>query len=158
MPFDRSAAVTYAKQFWNKISDDDKFGHHSAGIVDIGDTRRRMNAPKPAWNGMFVSNGMGGENGVFRSAADGSTKPDTEFYYVTENGRAYSTRTKPVRRDQKLTIGPAVGYYFENNGEILFAWRLPGGNVRVERWTAPSGAKPASRKIGHFAADLSPAF
>ena len=87
-----------------------------------------------------------------------SWKAGDEFYYVGTNGRAYSTRTKPHRAQQVLGTSAAAGYYFDGNPEVVFVWRLPGGNVRVERWTAPSGKNGPSRKVGDFAADLSAVF
>jgi hypothetical protein len=317
MPIDRNAAMDYARKFWNKLTDDDRFAHHNAGLVNVADARLKMKAPKKDWEGIFLSNDKGGEKGVFRNITDGTIKPDSfiewdmlddcthyvsrclkaegitltetsranelaeamirsaqtktlalmcskadgqkvidsgafkpgdfvaysnakgnythtamfvgrltgasgdpggitchtvcrfqglskawngavddnwflggdhtytlvhfaeddaplsavtlrwlpgwwkagdEFYYVGTNGRAYSTRTKPHRAQQVLGTSAAAGYYFDGNPEVVFVWRLPGGNVRVERWTAPSGKNGPSRKVGDFAADLSAVF
>src|SRR5215831_702294 len=76
MSIDRTAAVDFAKKFWNKLADDEKFAHHSAGIISVAHARHQMHAPKADWEGVFVSDGNGGEKGVFRSLVDGSEKPD----------------------------------------------------------------------------------
>jgi len=317
MPINRNDAMDYAKKFWNKLTDDDKFAHHNDGIVNVTHARLKMKAPKNEWEGVFVSDGKNGEKGVFRSIKDGTTKPDpfvewnmlddcthyvsrclkaggvtvtetgranelavqmiqstetkalaimcsqadgqkiidtgvfkegdfvayanakgnythtamfvgrrrgtsgdpggitchtvcrfqgltkawngadddnwflggdhtytlvhfadddarvsaatlgwlkgwwkagNEFYYIGTDGRAYSTRIKPHRAQQVLAASPTAGYCFEGNSDVLFIWRLPGGGVRIERWTAPSGKNGPSRKVGDFAADLSAVF
>jgi hypothetical protein len=85
-------------------------------------------------------------------------KAGDEYYFVGENGRAHSTRTKPLRREQRLGASAAVGYYFEGDGNIVFVWRLAGGRVRVEQWKAPSPTNGASRNVADSEASLSSVF
>jgi NlpC/P60 family len=320
MSFSRDAAIKFAKQFWDKVTDDDKFGHHSDGVVSLAEARRRMNAPKPDWEAVFVfSPKTGQDKGMFRNTNDGSFKPDpfvteddvddcthyvsrclntegisltetgranelaeamikshetktltlkcsqaegqkvidsgvfkpgdlvayftetkgrythtamfvgrltkrtddpggitchslcrfqglsetrngggedadwflnsdhtytlihfsaddasisaatkkwlpgwwkvdSEFYFVTEDGRAVSTLSKPKKPEHTLAHGIATGYYFETDAGITFVWRLPASRVRVEFWTAPSGKNAASRKVGNVPANLSAVF
>ena len=44
MPIDRKAAVDYAKKFWNRVADDDKYAI-SSGLVRLADKRKSMAAP-----------------------------------------------------------------------------------------------------------------
>jgi hypothetical protein len=62
------------------------------------------------------------------------------FYYVLNNGHAFSTSTKPADASQKLATGDSTGYYFEVDDEVVFVWREPGGGVRVEKWGVPADA------------------
>ena len=78
MAIDRKAGVDYARKFWNRVCDDDKFWI-SSSVVSLGDKRRSMKAPaSEGWEAFFVSNGAGGENAVFRRTVKGKTedKPD----------------------------------------------------------------------------------
>jgi hypothetical protein len=77
---DRKAAVDYAKKYWNRVTDDDKFWLHNE-VVALADKRKSMNAPaSEGWEAFFVPDGNGGENAVFRRTVpakivDGKTVP-----------------------------------------------------------------------------------
>jgi hypothetical protein len=74
MSVDRKAAVDYARKYWNRAADDDKFWTSNA-VVDLAQKRRSMNAPaSDGWQAFFVGNGAGGENAVFRRTVDGRTE------------------------------------------------------------------------------------
>jgi hypothetical protein len=75
---DRKAAVEYAKKYWNRVADDDKFWTSNA-VVSLANKRKSMNAPAAdGWEAFFVSDGGGGENAIFRRTTGGNTedKPD----------------------------------------------------------------------------------
>lgn len=83
----------------------------------------------------------------------------SDFYFVADNGRAFSTHSKPKKETQKLMASNSAGYYFEaGGGDITFVWRKPGGKTQVERWTAPTGTKQASLKIDGAGAGLTRVF
>ena len=78
MPLDRKAALDYAKKFWNRVTDDDRFWTENA-VVLLDDKRKKMDAPaKDGWEAFFVPNGTGGEKAIFRRTVAGKTedKPD----------------------------------------------------------------------------------
>jgi putative amidase-like protein len=83
---------------------------------------------------------------------------EADFYYVSENGRALSTASKPKTPGQKLSKSESAGYYFEENGGIVFVWRKPAGEVQVERWTAPTGVKTAALSVDGSDANLTRVF
>jgi hypothetical protein len=83
----------------------------------------------------------------------------SDFYFVTDKGRAFSTPLKPHKATQKVLHGNSVGYYFEaGGGDVTFVWRKPRGKTQVERWTAPTETKEASLKIDGTAAGLTRVF
>jgi hypothetical protein len=59
-----------------------------------------------------------------------------EYYFMTEEGHAFSTSSPPVSKSQRLTHGSSVGYYFDHGREVVFIWRRHSLHVQVERWTA----------------------
>ena len=74
MPINRDAAIDYARQHWNRVTDDDKFWT-SDEEISVSAKRRSMNAPAAeGWDVFFVSNGDGGENAVFRRTVNGSVE------------------------------------------------------------------------------------
>ena len=78
MPIDRKAALDYAKKFWNRVTDDDRYWTENA-VVLLDDKRKKMDAPaKDGWEAFFVPNGTGGEKAIFRRTVAGKTedKPD----------------------------------------------------------------------------------
>jgi len=78
VPIDRKAAVDYAKKYWNRVTDDDKYWTSNA-VVSLADKRKSMHAPaSDGWEAFFVSDGAGGENAIFRRTVGGTTedKPD----------------------------------------------------------------------------------
>jgi hypothetical protein len=320
MSIDRKAAMDYARKYWNRVTDDDKFWTSNA-VVSLADKRKSMNAPATdGWEAFFVTDGGGGEKAIFRRTTGGTTedKPDpiatwkdlddcthyvcrclikegialtetpranelaeamiksnktktlalksnrdqgqkvidsgvfkpgdlvayytekkgrythtamfvgkqtgnagdpggitchtvcrfeglsaawngatddvwflggglsytlihfseddvtissptlqwlpgwwqvgSEFYFVRENGHAYSTPLKPAKAGHKLLSGNSVGYYFEADKEIVFVWRKLAGKVQVERWTAPTTNQPAAIKIDGVAGTLTRLF
>jgi hypothetical protein len=80
-----------------------------------------------------------------------------EFYFVTDNGHAYSTSRAPASKGQKLLAGNSAGYYFEMGREIVFVWRKP-GKVQVERWPAQTDAKKVDLKVDGAPATAVPVF
>ncbi len=78
MPIDRNAAVNYARTFWNRVADDDKFWTSNAE-VSLPLKRKLMDAPvSEGWIAFFVANDTGGEDAVFRRTINGRVeqKPD----------------------------------------------------------------------------------
>lgn len=78
MPINRDAALNYARKYWNRVTDDNKFWT-SSEAVSLAAKRRSMGAPaSDGWEAVFVSNGDGGENAIFRRTVGGGTedKPD----------------------------------------------------------------------------------
>ena len=78
MALDRNAGVEYAKKFWNRVCDDDKFWNKDWFVL-VKDKRKSMDAPATEnWEALFVSDGAGGEKAVFRRTVKGKTeeKPD----------------------------------------------------------------------------------
>ena len=91
--------------------------------------------------------------------APGWWKAGNDFYFVKDDGRAFSTAAKPKKETQVLSVGNSTGYYFEaGGGDITFVWRKPAGKTQVERWTAPTETKPASIKIDGFTGTLARVF
>jgi len=85
-------------------------------------------------------------------------KIGSDFYFVSDHGRAYATHAKPTKASQKLLAGNSVGYYFEADKDVVFVWRKPAGKVQVERWTAPTNTKEASLKIDGSTASVTRVF
>jgi Putative amidase domain len=85
-------------------------------------------------------------------------KIGTDFYFVLENGHAFSTRLAPKKASHRLLTGNSVGYYFEAGKEIVFVWRKPAGNVQVERWTTSTDTKQADVTIDGTAASATRVF
>jgi hypothetical protein len=90
-------------QAWNGASDDAWFLHgglsyslihFSEDDADISSTTRRW---LPGW-----------------------WKIGRDFYFVLDNGHAFSTTTKPTKASQKLLAGNSVGHYFESDQDIIF--------------------------------------
>ncbi len=74
MPIDRAAAIAYARQYWNRVADDDKFWT-SDDEVSLADKRQSMHAPAAdGWEALFVSDGANGEKAVFRRTVNGTTE------------------------------------------------------------------------------------
>ncbi len=74
MPIDRNAAVEYARKYWNRVTDDDKFWTSNA-VVSLPDKRRTMKAPaSDGWEAFFVSDGAVGESAVFQRTVAGKTE------------------------------------------------------------------------------------
>jgi len=76
-----------------------------------------------------------------------------QFYYVSENGHALSTSSKPADAGQKPPVGGSAGYYFEADSEVVFVWRKPGGKVQVEQWTAPTATTQVAVNIDGLGAN-----
>lgn len=71
MPLDRDAAVGYARKYWNRVADDDKFWTSNA-VVSLATKRKLMNAPaSDGWEAVFVSDRQIGEKAVFRRTVGG---------------------------------------------------------------------------------------
>jgi hypothetical protein len=71
---DRKAAVDYARKFWNRVSDNDKFWISSAEI-SLAAKRKSMKAPAAdGWEAFFVPDGSGGEKAIFRRTVGGKTE------------------------------------------------------------------------------------
>lgn len=71
MSIDRKAAVEYAKKFWNRVADDDKFWISSAPIV-TATKRKAQDAPVAGgWEVFFVPDGEGEEDAVFCRTTNG---------------------------------------------------------------------------------------
>jgi len=85
-------------------------------------------------------------------------KVGTEFYFITDNGHAFSTPRAPANEGQKLLAGNSVGYYFEVGREVVFVWRKLGGKVQVERWTTRTDAKKVDLKIDGIPGSADPVF
>ena len=128
-------------QAWNGASDDAWFLHgglsytlihFSEDDADISTTTRQW---LPGW-----------------------WKVGSDFYFVLDNGHAFSTVTRPTKASQKLLAGHSAGYYFESDRDVVFIWRKPAGKVQVERWTAPANNKDPTIKIDGFAATLTRVF
>jgi hypothetical protein len=71
MSLNRQAAVDYGKKFWNRVCDDGKIWTSSAAVL-LADKRKKMGAPESdGWSAVYVSDGSGGEKGVFRRVKGG---------------------------------------------------------------------------------------
>jgi hypothetical protein len=71
---DRKAAVEYARKFWNRVADNDKFWISSAEI-SLAAKRKSMKAPAAdGWEAFFVADGSGGEKAIFRRTVGGKTE------------------------------------------------------------------------------------
>jgi hypothetical protein len=71
---DRKAAVDYAKKYWNRVTDDDKFWTSNA-VVSLAAKRKSMNASAAdGWEAFFVSDHARGENAVFRRTVAGTVE------------------------------------------------------------------------------------
>ncbi len=117
-------------QAWNSFSDDAWFLHEGLTytLVHFSEDDSTISAATLKW-------------------LPGWWKVGTGFYFVTEDGHAFSTPIAPTRASQKLQTGHSVGYYFEVGQEVVFVWRKPGGKAQVERWTTRTDANKADLKI-----------
>ena len=71
MSIDRKAGLDYAKKFWNRVTDDDKFWTSNA-VVSLADKRKSMHAPaSDGWEAFFVPDSSGEESAVFRRTVKG---------------------------------------------------------------------------------------
>jgi hypothetical protein len=74
MPINRKAAVEYARKYWNRVTDDDKFWTADEAVLVI-EKREAMDAPaSEGWEVFFVSDRQGGENAIFRRTVNGRTE------------------------------------------------------------------------------------
>jgi len=72
----------------------------------------------------------------------------SDYYFVRDNGHAFSTHTAPKNAREILMAGNWVGYYFDDGGrDITFVWRKPAGQTQVEHWTAPLGNMEVSARV-----------
>jgi hypothetical protein len=117
---------------WNGATDDNWFLHAEEGrsytLVHFSDDDPPISPATLKW-------------------LPGWWKVGREFYFVLENGHAYSTLHKPTKTTQKLFHSESVGYYFQGTSHLILIWRKPHGLVQVERWTAPFGGKAATVMI-----------
>lgn len=81
-----------------------------------------------------------------------------EFYFVSENGRAFATHAKPSQASFRIAAGTSQGYYFDLGNEILFIWRRPGAKAQVERWSRAADTGNIDVKIDGTAASVSRVF
>ena len=83
----------------------------------------------------------------------------SNFYFVGDDGRAFSTHMKPRKASEKLVAGEWTGYVFEGaQRDVTLVWRKPGGQTQVEVWTPPTGNNSASAKIDGAPASLTRVF
>jgi hypothetical protein len=68
MPYDRDKAIAYAQTFWTAPCKDGLLGT-DYGYPTIESFRRRLHAPAPDWDALFVRDN-GTETGVFRKAGE----------------------------------------------------------------------------------------
>lgn len=117
-------------QKWNGASDDNWFLHDGLHytLVHFSEDDPRIAAATLKW-------------------LPGWWQLGSDFYFVWDNGRAFSTPHKPGNTGHKLLGGDSIGYYFEGGKEVVFIWRKRGGNVQVERWTAPTGVTKVAAAI-----------
>ena len=126
---------------WNGADDDAWFLHEGLTytLIHFSEDDRMISAATLGW-------------------LPGWWKCGDDFYCVLKNGRAFSSRSKPVKASQELLTSNTVGYYFENDTEVIFVWRKPVGKVQVERWTAPTDTKGAAVKVDGSEASLARVF
>jgi hypothetical protein len=128
-------------QAWNGSSDDAWFLHEglSYTLIHFSEDDPAISAATSNW-------------------LAGWWKVGHEFYFVMDNGLAFSTHSKPANAKHKLLTSHSAGYYFEGARDVLFLWRKPGGRVQVERWTAPTKTAGAALKINGVATGLARVF
>ena len=128
---------------WNGANDDAWFlsgGDDSFTLIHFSEDDQEISATTRKWLPAWWSVGK-------------------DFYFVTDNGRAFSTPLPPPKATHKILSGNSVGYYFEAGaGAVTFVWRKPGGKTQVEQWTAPTDTKQASLKIEGQQAGLTRVF
>jgi hypothetical protein len=72
MRYDRDAAVTYARRFWDRPCDDGIFWRTDYA-VDVAGMRKSLHAPaKDGWEARFVPDGAGAEHAVFKRDVGGT--------------------------------------------------------------------------------------
>jgi hypothetical protein len=115
---------------WNGANDDAWFLHEglSYTLIHFAEDDPKISAATRKW-------------------LPGWWKLGSDFYYVLEDGHAFSSRAKPARTNQKLQDSKTVGHYFEADQEVVFIWRKGGGTVQVERWLAPKDVETPSIEI-----------
>jgi hypothetical protein len=115
---------------WNGANDDAWFLHEglSYTLIHFAEDDPKISASTRRW-------------------LPGWWKLGRDFYFIREDGRAFSTRSKPGKASQKLLSGNTAGHYFEAGQEVVFIWRKGGGKVQVERWPAPTDIETPSIEI-----------
>jgi len=74
-------------------------------------------------------------------------KLGTEFYFVTDNGHAFTTHAAPPNAGHRIAGGHSTGYYFDLGTEVVFVWRKPSNKAQVEHWSKGSDPKQPDVKI-----------
>ncbi|HEY3938554.1 MAG TPA: hypothetical protein VGL97_14050 [Bryobacteraceae bacterium] len=69
MTYDRKKAIAYAQKYWTAPCEDGLLGA-AYGHPAIEHFRKKLHAPAPAWEGLFVRDDGGTESGIFRKSGE----------------------------------------------------------------------------------------
>jgi hypothetical protein len=117
-------------QAWNGADDDDWYLHGglSYTLIHFSEDDRKISGATLKW-------------------LPGWWQVGNDFYFVWEDGRAFSSPHRPQNAGHRLLTGESVGHYFEGNSEVIFVWRRPAAKVQVERWTMQADARQPALTI-----------